>query len=125
MKVCTCCHRELDESYYSKDATNKCGFRSICRECNGAYQKIYQQRIKANVMSHYGGRCVCCGETELVFLTIDHISGGGTKQRKETGPGTAFYRWLQKNDYPIGYQVLCHNCNFAKTMGPCPHTLGE
>jgi len=24
------------------------------------------------------------------------------------------YRWLQKNNYPDWFQVLCHNCNSAK-----------
>ena len=100
-------------------------------------EKVYarkaaeRQRRKAEVMSHYGGKCACCGETELAFLAIDHISGGGNKHRKtlrngkKGGPcgGGCFYRWLQKNNYPPGYQVLCHNCNQASAWGVCPHKL--
>jgi len=36
---------------------------------------------------------------------------------------TKFYRWLVENDFPEGFQILCHNCNFAKSHNPggCPH----
>ena len=31
------------------------------------------------------------------------------------------FLWLIKNDFPPGYQVLCFNCNYAKTaFGKCP-----
>lgn len=30
--------------------------------------------------------------------------------------------WLRRNNYPNGFQVLCHNCNMAKGFyGKCPH----
>ena len=36
--------------------------------------------------------------------------------------GFALYRYLQKNGHPPGYQVLCVNCNSAKSdSGICPH----
>ncbi|HRF71125.1 MAG TPA: hypothetical protein PKV66_06825, partial [Candidatus Pelethenecus sp.] len=78
------------------------------------------------VINHYSNgtnKCCCCGENNFIFLTIDHINGGGNKERKETGFGTAFYWWLVKNNYPQGYQVLCYNCNCgrAKNGGICPH----
>lgn len=51
-----------------------------------------------------------------------HVNGGGKQHRLEVGFGQVFYRWLKKNDYPEGYQVLCHNCNLAKGFyGTCPH----
>jgi hypothetical protein len=32
------------------------------------------------------------------------------------------YRSLRNQGYPPGYQVLCHNCNWAKyAYGECPH----
>lgn len=64
--------------------------------------------------------CACCGENELKFLAIDHIDGGGAKHRKKVG--TSMSRWLVKNGFPKGLQVLCHNCNMAKGFyGDCPH----
>lgn len=84
----------------------------------------YQQRVKADVVAHYGGKCSCCGEGRLIFLTIDHVDGGGTKHRKVVGHGTQFYRWLVRNGYPAGFRVLCHNCNFAVGLvGVCPHVI--
>src|SRR3990167_4100247 len=44
-----------------------------------------RMRLRMQVMRHYGGdppMCACCGETELDFLTIDHINGGGRKHRE-------------------------------------------
>jgi hypothetical protein len=32
------------------------------------------------------------------------------------------YSWLIQNNFPGGYQVLCHNCNMAKAFYKvCPH----
>jgi len=94
-----------------------------CREsCKKAYWKL-----RLEVFSHYGGnppKCACCNETKIKFLTIDHINGGGYKHRKETGLyADKLYRWLRKNNYPEGYQILCWNCNMgrAHNNGVCPH----
>src|SRR5438132_3637751 len=31
-------------------------------------------RLKFQVINHYGGKCICCGETLLGLLTMDHIN---------------------------------------------------
>jgi hypothetical protein len=70
--------------------------------------------------------------SDLVFLTIDHINNDGnihrsiingkrTKDGNSYGAGAQTYRWLIDNDYPGGFQVLCFNCNWAKSNGGCPH----
>lgn len=94
--------------------------------------KVRRWKIKAtikqrkDIIDAYGGVCTCCGETELAFLTIDHIDGGGTKHRELIGFGQRFYSWLKTNGYPQGYQVLCYNCNCAKSFsGGCPHKGGS
>lgn len=70
-------------------------------------------------------RCACpgCDVATLGFLSLDHINGGGNKQRKELKQaGTTLNLWLRKNNYPPGYQVLCHNCNLSKAFyGICSH----
>lgn len=88
-----------------------------------AQRKAYRDKLRLQALSHYGMKCACCGETTLVFLAIDHINGGGTKQRKEKRLSShGFYHWLRKNGYPEGFQTLCHNCNWAKhLLGECPH----
>jgi hypothetical protein len=79
------------------------------------YRDRYRKKLKLQVISHYGGKCICCGENHIEFLTIDHVNGGGTKERETTGlRGNQFYRWLIKNNFPEDYQILCANCNMAK-----------
>ncbi len=91
------------------------------------WQRRWRQRRKAQVMERYGGaRCVCCGETELAFLALNHISGGGNQHRKAIGGnGQAAYEWAIKNGFPPIFNVLCHNCNLAiGHFGTCPHKRG-
>lgn len=79
-------------------------------------------RRKRLVVDHYGGHCKCCGETELAFLCIDHVNGGGAAHRRQIGGGQSIYWWLVKNGFPEGFQVLCWNCNSAKHWADgCPH----
>jgi hypothetical protein len=83
----------------------------------------FLDKLRYDVIGHYSkGKyaCVCCTETTFLFLSIDHINGGGHKDRHT---GTALYRWLRMHDYPLGYQVLCMNCNWgrARNGGICPH----
>jgi len=61
-------------------------------------------------------KCDLCSESHHELLVLDHIDGGGTEHRKETGGGDKFYRWIKANSYPVGYRVLCHNCNFKEHL---------
>lgn len=91
----------------------------------------YHLKCKLECLVHYSTnppKCACCGESEIRFLSIDHINGGGTKHRRQIGigGGATMYLWLKKNNYPKGFQVLCYNCNMAKGFyGICPHKEGE
>lgn len=85
--------------------------------------KIYQQRARVAALLAYGGACVCCGEDDLDFLTIDHKNNDGAQHRKEVGGGR-IHGWLRKHNYPKeGFQVLCFNCNMGRAFhgGVCPH----
>jgi len=108
----------------------------MCRECLDKHNEWYKtskyrdrhakQRSdeKKSVMDHYGGKCACCGESEPCFLAIDHIEGNGNSHRRKIGKwGSGFFKWLIKNDFPDGFQILCHNCNMGKHLngGVCPH----
>jgi hypothetical protein len=97
------------------------GARYFCEECAKLRKKEAARRLVRSylekVVAAYGGRCAHCGEEELLFLTIDHIEGGGSEDRKLGRGGVAMYKWLLDNDYPPGYQVLCWNCNWKKGPG--------
>lgn len=87
---------------------------------------LIRSEEKKIVFEYYGNRCSCCDENEPCFLAIDHIDGNGNQHRKDIGKaGSGFYKWLIVNDFPEGFQVLCHNCNMGKHLngGKCPHKL--
>ena len=89
--------------------------------------KRAQAICRDHVFTAYGGyKCNCCDENEPMFLSIDHVDNNGAQERKSgqySGSGYSFYRWLRKNGFPPGYQVLCMNCQVGKHKngGVCPH----
>lgn len=101
----------------------------ICKNTKSAYERNRDKELRLKAFEMYGGQiCTCCGETQYEFLCIDHINGGGNQHRTlaigdKKCAGSKMCRWLKTNNYPEGYQVLCHNCNMAKGFyGYCPHT---
>lgn len=122
-KECLSCKklRLFSDFYSSKYAT--------CRFCILVRRAIVRRDLKKEVLSHYSNgdspQCSCCKESIIEFLSIDHIGGGGKTHRADVSGGSGginFYRWLKKNAFPTGYQVLCHNCNQAiGAFGSCPH----
>jgi hypothetical protein len=80
----------------------------------------YQDR-RLSVLRHYGIFCVCCGETEPRFLTLDHVNSDGYLHRQNVRKD--MYRWAIANNYPDTLQVMCFNCNCgrAHNNGVCPH----
>lgn len=101
--------------------TNDC---TLCAKRRRRNIAAWWAARKIAVFNAYGGSiCVCCQETRIEFLTIDHIHGGGTRHRTEVNAtGSSFYTWLKKNRYPPGFRVLCANCNFSHGhFGYCPH----
>lgn len=93
-----------------------------CPKCREVAVR-YEQRLKREVIARYGGKCECCGESEMAFLTIDHVFNNGAQHRKEMGSARV-YNYLKRNGYPReGYRVLCFNCNCGRRIngGKCPH----
>ena len=76
---------------------------------NASYDIARRIRHKQDVLNHYGTSCALCGQSRFVFLTIDHIGGGGRAHRRKIGNN--IYRWLIRENYPDGFRTLCWNCN--------------
>ena len=121
-KSCTFCSQKRKDKYASCED----------KDARRVQAKMVRHDRKIRIINHYGGICACCGESELMFLAIDHINGGGNEHRRQIGnnpknrcgsSSTQFYKWIEKNDFPDILQVLCHNCNMGKHLnaGICPH----
>lgn len=93
---------------------------------NNKEQKANEQRArllkyKALVVEAYGGKCSCCGEKEVGFLTVEHLKKNGNAHRKVSGN---FYHYLVRNNFPDKeiLSILCMNCNWIERNGrTCPH----
>lgn len=140
-KLCKHCEQVKPLEDFVKSSRAKDGRTARCKTCTAAYfkergytvlnrenRREYGRKCRLQVLEHYGTKCACCGETRPEFLALDHINGGGNAHRRLIGHGKSrggseFYRWLIKNDYPEGFQLLCHNCNQSRSYyGYCPHT---
>lgn len=125
VKRCGICtdEKSLDDFY---EGNGSQGREYFCKPCRKVYTRNYQQKLKQEVVDAYGGRCSCCGETEICFLSIDHIYGNGNKEEGRGRGGYKFYLWLKRQGFPKDkYRLLCHNCNMGREVngGICPHQL--
>ncbi len=133
-KRCSKCHKWKQYSEFTIDKRKNDRLDYRCKKCERLRKNKYNWRnwrhkdydyLKDQAYKNYGGyKCACCGETELIFLSIDHINNDGAEHRKAIGNSTyKLYKWLKENDYPKGFQILCMNCNWGKkrNKGVCPH----
>lgn len=114
------------------------------RRWRRTYKRAYPERIRAElrrkdaklgdknralkdaVYAAYGGyRCVCCGETQKQFLTLDHINNDGNVHRRTDKTFRSYrYYGIWRKGCTAALQVMCYNCNMGKARngGVCPHT---
>jgi len=150
LRKCRVCgieaHTEAELDLFMKHKTCKYGRNTLCRNCRRLYKhkweeknrlserkrtggNRYRHNLKIKVINLYGGVCVCCGEKTMVFLSIDHINGGGSKEIQSMGCRYKYYKFLEKQFCDNReaalkkYQILCHNCNMGRYIngGICPH----
>jgi hypothetical protein len=79
------------------------------------------EKLWNGLFAIYGQACVCCGDTERAFLTVDHVNDDGHKDQKSGI--RKFHRWLLKQPKLPEYRILCYNCNSGRYRngGICPH----
>lgn len=147
-QLCKSCRTELDKARRARrklDGICHCGKPldggyATCESCrtkclrwgaDNRHQKnengrLFRDKLKHTAIMHYGGyQCACLGGCDVIeddFLTIDHIHGGGSAERR-AGRCADIYAWLKRHKYPEGFRVLCFNCNCgrARRGGICPH----
>lgn len=139
MKTCTKCKLELPLNMFTRHLRSNDKLYPSCKKCVAAWNRSWYQRNKESqcryrkkqrfqyrqrVLDAYGGKCVCCSESEPSMLAIDHIHGGGNKERKNLYQCThTLFKILKDQGWPKDrYQLLCHNCNYSKHYyGQCAH----
>lgn len=134
LKRCYKCELFKENKYFSLNTKNGY-YNSRCKSCQSEYakNKLVRTRnnaqrrdaysaLKTEIIMALGGFCDCCKITEIEFLTIDHIEGGGRLHRKLLG-SKAMYQQIKSDGFPKDkYRVLCYNCNCAiGHYGSCPH----
>jgi hypothetical protein len=112
--------RKLLREYYKRNKYKWVEWRENNKERWKLTQVAYRQRLKRQVIEAYGGKCSCCGEDEIDFLTLEHIYHDGRAHRENVW---SIYRDLRSREWPkIGLTVLCWNCQMAtRYRKPCPH----
>lgn len=122
-KQCKLCHGIRNKAWKLANIEKVQAARS--RADNAGSQKRYRENLKDEVFAAYGGyKCSCCGESEKLFLSIDHVANNGADERR-TVLNKNFYRHIRNSGFPPDYQVLCMNCNHGKHRngGVCPHQV--
>lgn len=77
------------------------------------FQQRHSHQLRRAVLDSLGGKCVACGyDADWRALQIDHILGGGGRDRKKYKDVKAYYEHIIEDD--TGYQLLCANCNWIK-----------
>ena len=114
--------KEYHRVWQKKQRENKTEYYKRNLEQGRILHIINRLRFKCRVFDHYGGKCSCCDEDYIHFLNIDHINGRDKNRGDYKLAGEHLYRWIIKNNYPSDLQVLCVNCNWAKSIrGQCFH----
>lgn len=112
--------REYTRLHRAKDPGYKERARLYSRSRAARREELVQLRKLAvvNVLTDGEGTCRWCGQGDIDVLCVDHIDNSGAVHRKaQRGlTGDSMYKWLVRNDYPPGYQILCFNCNTKKEL---------
>jgi len=122
---CGDCYNKRLRDRYANDAE----YRKTSNARMYAWKSANLKQLRVAVNEMYGDTCNCCGETEPLFLTIDHVNNDGGERRKQSsrehGTITLLRDILQHGSVQPDYQLLCMNCQLGKHLngGICPHQL--
>jgi hypothetical protein len=78
--------------------------------------KKWYHKKRGELYTLLGGKCAHCGFSDIRVLQIDHVNGGGQKERKSF---SCYYLFLchvleKVKNGSKDYQLLCANCNWIK-----------
>jgi hypothetical protein len=108
-------------AYYQR---NKGRIRELRRKSPWYNGSMYRRKLRKQCLDKYGNRCASTkckwanddgtlGCTDTRCLQIDHVNGGGCKERKNRVTVLTFLKKVLA-DTEGNYQLLCANCNWIK-----------
>jgi hypothetical protein len=118
--ICKTCNLLSQKQHYIKNRKRILKQKKIY--CKENKTKIYERynNYKLIVFKHYSQKeipeCNICGCKDIRVLEIDHINDNGNIHRKNRNGRTVQYSWFISHNYPVGYQILCANCNWKKHL---------
>lgn len=146
MKRCSKCGKLKPLEDFHKDKQYKDGYKCWCKECckeyykeryrkniekcrdtcrkwrqkNPNYHKNQRRKKRIEILKRLGNKCIKCEyDKDWRAFQIDHIHGGGTKERKTNfnNSSEVYYNYLLSlpiEELKENYQLLCANCNQIK-----------
>ena len=104
-------HRKERKEYMHKYRNGNPEY--VQRESKRDRQHRIERKLKCFISYSNSTPPKCkCGFSDIRALTLDKIAGNHKEVIKLYG--NDLYKFLIKNDYPEGWQVLCMNCQWIK-----------
>lgn len=76
------------------------------------YSKTYGRKLRQRAIDHLGGKCVYCDCDEFDALEINHIYGGGNKDRSsDCRRNKSFLLAILRGEYDGKIELTCSVCN--------------
>lgn len=153
MKTCSTCKQPAELKDFYRNRRTKDGLFSYCKSCSKMYASRYRtthregylsyrrkyyrspvghekalkyhKSLRSRFLEMYGEKCSCCGDTRVIFLTLDHVVPVLRPKGFHYNPQEGLKEALREHR-PDLYQVLCMNCNLAKGKRdrcPCGSTI--
>ncbi len=134
-KQCLVCKQVKNICDFNRDGKR---WHSYCGTCHALKASERHNSTKLELITLLGGKCSCCDESRIQYLSIEHSNNDGSKHsidiinryslKLDTKLGNARYRYILKDIkngimWP-GMIVHCFNCNCSKgANGYCPHEI--
>jgi hypothetical protein len=112
---CVVCYDKKRDRADEKSRLSQSKYRANNREKIKESNKKLHQKNRNKLMDLLGNKCSRCGFSDYRALQIDHIHGGGIKERSLFNTKD-YHRHVIKSlmNNENKYQLLCANCNWIK-----------
>lgn len=109
-RLCTrCSKRKAKADYQKHKASGASYYQSIDQEEYANKQRAYVQRLRTEILEHYGAECSICKDYSLPLLEIHQRYPLKDSKGKRIF-GKALYLKIIQHNFPSTIQILCREC---------------